>query len=108
MAPTSTSLKSSLVVNPMSSEVASLANAQAKALYEQWRQTIELIESTTDSRVIRMWTEDLHELHAHAQSLLTFDVVHHVNQNYLKIITARPVEEWVILAKDKNAAFISY
>ena len=92
----------------MSSEVASLANAQAKSLYEQWRQTIELIESTTDQRVIRMWEEDLHELHAHAQSLLTFDVVHPVAKNYLKLITQRPVEEWVILAKDKNAAFISY
>ena len=92
----------------MSSEAASLANAQAKALYEQWRDTIQLIESTTDSRVIRMWTEDLHELFAHAQSLLTFDVIHDVNKNYLKLITQRPVEEWVILAKDKNAAFINY
>ena len=108
MASTKPSLKSSLVVRAMSSEVASLANAQAKALYEQWTETIKLIESTTDSRVIRMWTEDLVELHAHAQSLLTFDVIHHVNKNYLKLITARPVEEWVILAKDKNAAYISY
>ena len=96
------------MVNPMSSEAESLANAQAKSLYEQWRQTIELIESTTDARVIRMWEEDLHDLHAHAQSLLTFDVIHHVNKNYLKLITQRPVEEWVILAKDKNKAFVSY
>ena len=43
----------------------------ADALYREFMQTLKLLESTADSRVLKLWRKDLHELHEKAQHLLS-------------------------------------
>ena len=85
-----------------------LANAAARALYLEFQQTIKLLESCGNNRVLKMWEEDLHELHDKAQHLLAFDCISEPNQIYLKIITSRTVDDWIIISRDKNKSYYSY
>ena len=85
-----------------------LANASARSLYQEFRDTLKLMESSGSNRILKMWEEDLSELHDKAQALLAFDCISEPNRVYLRIITSRTVDEWSIISRDKNKHYYSF
>jgi hypothetical protein len=68
------------------------------SLYEEFMRTLSAIETTNNRRVITVFTEDLMDLHQQAKDL--FADLGPVPK--LKIITNRPVDEWLVLARSRN------
>ena len=85
-----------------------LANQTAEGVFKQFNDTMKLLATTSDNRVLRMWREDLTDLHEHAQHLLLIDSLDPYSRSKLKLLTQRPVEEWEIIAQGRNKAHVSY
>jgi hypothetical protein len=84
-----------------------LLQADAKGLYAEFMETIRLIKDTNDPKVKSMWIDDLTTLWNRAKKLLDTEQLNHQTQPMMKIITSRPADQWVILAKNSNSPIIS-
>ena len=85
-----------------------LANQTAEGVFKQFNDTMKLLATTSDNRVLRMWREDLTDLHEHAQHLLLIDSLDPYTRAKLKMLTQRPVGEWEVIAQARNKVYVSY
>ena len=76
----------------------------AEFLYGEFMYTLQLLQSTSDSRALKMWTEDLMDLHEKAQHLLNDGHSKAVPRNKLFIITGRTIDTWLAMARTKNVS----
>ena len=72
----------------------------ADYLYDEFMETLKLLQSTADSRALKMWREDLHDLHEKAQHLLSGGNLAHK----LQIICRTDLSTWQTMAKARNTS----
>jgi hypothetical protein len=83
-----------------------LLQADAKSLYREFNDTLQLIKETTDPKVKSMWIDDLTALWSRAKQLLDTELLNHQTLPMMKLITSRPSDQWVVLAKNGNSQII--
>lgn len=74
-----------------------VAQVTAEAIYKKWISGLTEIKGITDPRIRKWWTDDLHELHDLAQSLLDEGLVTGLPANQLTLIVSRPVDQHLSL-----------
>ena len=79
----------------------------ASSLYEEWGRTIEVLKSTGDKRALKVFTEDLIDLHTSANDLLDRTDLTAQEINLLQIVTSRSVEQWLTLIKTRNVPLMN-
>ena len=75
-----------------------LRNAEAKAVYSNWLETMKLLSQKPPKEIQLIWIEELTEIYAQAKSLITCPLLKPQEIFKLKIILSRPIDQWQILA----------
>jgi hypothetical protein len=83
-----------------------LLQADAKATYAQWTDTLRLLRQVGEPSARKMLEADLADLHAKAYELRWTNQLQGINQSTMNIILSRTIEQWLVLNRNPNAPII--
>ena len=84
----------------------SLLQADAKATYKQWTETLMLLRQITNTGARHMMESELKELYIKAHELRSTNKLNGMNLSMMNIILSRSVDQWCVLNRNPRSSII--